>query len=90
MAWILVLNPPLLRPIAWSSPAFLSAGAVLMCAYDGAIDHGVFVVRVGRQHFEDLFPYAALRPARKTRVNLDRIAKPFRQVTVRRVRNADR
>src|ERR1700722_1205523 len=22
MAWILVLNPPLLRPIAWSSPSF--------------------------------------------------------------------
>jgi len=67
MAWILVLNPPLLRPIAWSSPSFfLSAGAVLMCAHDGAVDHRVFVVCIGRQHFEDLLPCTTLRPARKT------------------------
>jgi hypothetical protein len=58
----------------------LSAGAVLMCAYDGAVDHRVFVVRIGRQHFEDLLPCAALRPARKSRMNLDWIAKTFRQV----------
>jgi hypothetical protein len=83
MAWIFVLNPPLLRPIAWSSPSFLGAGAVLMCAYDGAVDHRVFVVRIGRQHFEELLPYAALGPARKSGVNLDRVAKPFRQVPPR-------
>src|SRR5215469_8105099 len=80
MAWILVLNPPLLRPIAWSSPSFLSTGTVLMCAHDGAVDHRVFVVRIGRQHFEDILPCAALRPARKSRMNLDRITKTFRQV----------
>jgi hypothetical protein len=78
MAWILVLNPPLLRPIAWSSPSFLSAGAVLMRAHDGTVDHRVFVVRIGRQYFEDHLPCAALRPAQKTRMNLDRVAKTFR------------
>jgi hypothetical protein len=39
-----VLNPPRLRPIAWSSSIFASAGAVLMRADNGAVDHGVFVV----------------------------------------------
>jgi hypothetical protein len=43
MAWILMLNPPLLRPIAWSSPSFFErAGGVLVCAHDGVVDHGVF------------------------------------------------
>lgn len=83
MAWILVLNPPLLRPIAWSSPFFLSAGAVLMRAYNGAVDHRVFVVGIGCQHFEYLLPCAALRPARKPRMNLNRVSKTFRQVAPR-------
>jgi len=30
MAWSLVLNPPLLRPIAWSLPSFLGSGTVLV------------------------------------------------------------
>jgi hypothetical protein len=79
MAWILVLNPPLLRPIAWSSsPSFLSAGAVLMCAYDGAVDHRVFVVRIGRQHFEDLLPCAAL----VSPFSIDGIARALLNVAV--------
>ncbi len=45
VAWTFVLNPPLLRPIAWSSPSFLRAGAVLMRAHDGCVDHGVFIDR---------------------------------------------
>ena len=41
--------------------------------------------RIGRQHFEDLLPCTALRPARKSRMNLDWIAKTFRQVAPRYV-----
>src|SRR3984885_4649810 len=47
------------------------------------VDHRVFVVPIGRQHFEDLLPCPALRPARKSRMNLDWIAKTFRQVAPR-------
>ena len=56
---------------------------MLMCPHDGAVEHGVLIVRVCGQHLEHLFPYAALRPTRKPRVNLDRIAKTFRQVAPR-------
>ena len=44
--WILVLSPPRERPIAWSSPAFLGDGAMLVGAHNGAVDHRVFVVGV--------------------------------------------
>ena len=45
-------------------------------------DVGTQVVRayLSRQHFEDLLPDAALGPARKPRVDFDRVAKTFRQV----------
>jgi hypothetical protein len=46
MVWILVLNPPLLRPIAWFSPSFLGAGAVLARPHNGAVDHGACPVSV--------------------------------------------
>jgi hypothetical protein len=83
MAWILVLNPPLLRPIAWPLPSFLGAGTVLVCAHNGAVDHGVFIVGIGRQNLEHLLPHAARGPAGKPRMNLDRIAEAFRQVSPR-------
>src|SRR5260370_33170583 len=57
--------------------------AIRWRAYDSAVDHGVFIVRVGGQHLEHLLPYAALRPARKSGVNLDRVAKTFRQIPPR-------
>ena len=41
-----VLSPLREWPIAWSSPAFLGAGAVLMCPHDGAVDHGVSTVGI--------------------------------------------
>jgi phosphoribosylglycinamide formyltransferase-1 len=44
-AWILVLHPPTLRPIAWFLLSFLSAGTVLVRAHNSAVDHGVFIVR---------------------------------------------
>jgi len=80
MAWILVLNPPLLRPIAWFWSSFLGTGTVLVRAHDGAVDHGVFIVRIGRQNLEHLLPHAAPGPAGKSRVKLYRIAEAFRQI----------
>jgi hypothetical protein len=54
----LVLKPPRDRPIAWSSPTFLGAGAVLMGAHNGAVDHGVLVVGIAREVREDTLPNA--------------------------------
>ena len=48
-AWILVLRPPRLWPSAWSSTFFESAGAALMSARDGAVDHRVLVMAIGCQ-----------------------------------------
>ena len=75
-----MLSPPRERPIAWSSPAFFGACAVLMGPHDGAVDHGVFVVRVGCQKFEHRAPHAALGPSAKARVNRLPIAEALRQV----------
>ena len=48
--------------MAWSSPPFFSAGAVLVSAHDGRIEHHVLIVVVGGQHIEDTFKNTALRP----------------------------
>src|SRR5882724_2273897 len=82
-ACILVLNPPLLRPIASFCPLFLSAGAVLVSAHNRGIDHRVFVVRVGCQSRKQLLPNTALRPPAKSRVNVLPWTKSFRQITPR-------
>jgi hypothetical protein len=73
-------SPPLLRPIAWSSPSFLCAGTVLICPHDRAVDHGVLIIRIARQHLKQLLPHPALGPAREARMDLDRVAKAFEQV----------
>jgi hypothetical protein len=44
IAWILVLKPPLLRPMAW--PFLRSARAVLVRAHYCAVDHCVFVIGI--------------------------------------------
>ena len=45
-AWILVSIPHVIGPIAWSSPAFFGASAVLMGTHNGAVDHRIFIVGV--------------------------------------------
>jgi hypothetical protein len=42
----------------WPGPyrLFLGAGTVLMGAHDGAVDHRVFIVRVGGQMLKNAFP----------------------------------
>ena len=79
----MVLNPPLLRPMACDSPFFARPSAMLVGAHDGGIDHGVFVVGVFGQMLEDFFPYAARGPAAETRMHHAEIAKPLRQVAPR-------
>ena len=40
MAWILVVNPPLERPMAWQTPFFSRPCAMLMGADDGEVEAG--------------------------------------------------
>ena len=61
-AWILVLSPPRLRPIAWSSSFFGRAGAVLVGAHDGAVDHRVFVVGARGEMLKHPLPHPAFGP----------------------------
>ena len=60
-----------------------------MRSHDGAVDHRVFVVGVCGEMLENPFPDAGLGPTGKPRVNLDRIAKPLRQVAPGRARLGD-
>ena len=83
MAWILVLSPPLLRPIAWSSPSFFQRRH---CA--GA--HARWCCRSWRIRCPRRRPASrrasSIRrswPSAKSGVNLDRVAKSFRQVPPR-------
>src|SRR5476651_901733 len=79
--WILVLRPPLLFPIAWSSPAFFGASAVLMGSHNGTVDHRVFVVRVDSQQGKDGAPYATFRPTAPSAVGIVPISKALGKVT---------
>ena len=80
--WILVLRPPRERPMAWFSPAFFGAPAlVLMGAHDGAVDHRIFVVGILGQVLEDALPDAGLGPATEAAVDVLPVAKTLRQVT---------
>jgi hypothetical protein len=62
---------------------FLGAGAVLVSAHGGAVNHSVFIVRIGCQYLEYPLPHAARCPARKSCMNLDRVPEAFRQVSPR-------
>src|SRR5215471_18991994 len=82
-AWILVLRPPRLRPSAWSSTFFESAGAVLMSPHDGAVDHRVFVIAIACQVLKDALPYAGFGPAAEPSVRILPVAEALRQVAPR-------
>jgi hypothetical protein len=71
----------LLFPIAWSSPAFFGASAVLMGSHDGTVDHRVFVVRIDSQQGKDGAPYAAFRPTAPSAAGIVPIAKALGKVT---------
>jgi hypothetical protein len=76
-----VLRPPLLFPIAWSSPAFFGASAVLMRSHNGTVYHRVFVVRAGAQQGKDGAPYATFGPAALSAVGIVPITKTLGKVT---------
>jgi hypothetical protein len=79
----LVLNPPRDRPIAWSSPAFLGAGAVLMGAHNGAVDHRIFIVGISGKMQEDLLPDTRFGPSAEALMHVLPIAEALRQITPR-------
>ena len=53
---------------------------MLMGAHDGAVDHGVFVIRIGRQKLEHPAPHPAPGPSTEARVNCLPVAEALRQV----------
>jgi hypothetical protein len=54
-----------------------------MRSHDRAVDHGVLIIRIARQHLKQLLPHPAFGPARETRTYLDRVAKAFGQIPPR-------
>jgi hypothetical protein len=82
----LVLSPPRERPIAWSSPAFFGAGAMLMGAHDGAVDHRIFVVGVCCEMLKHPLPNAAFGPTAEPPVHLNSVTEPLRQIAPRHPR----
>jgi hypothetical protein len=72
-----------LRPIAWSSVAFFCTGTVLVSTHDRAVDHRVFVVRVGCQVLKDPLPHTRVRPATVPAARVVPITKALRQVAPR-------
>ena len=66
--WILVLNPP--RICRWLVRRFFSRTCtVLMGAYDGGVNHHVFVIVITRQQLENTLKNPALRPSTKPLMN---------------------
>lgn len=53
---------------------------MLMGAHDGAVDHGVFVIGIGRQKLEHPAPHPALGPSTEARVNRLPVTEALRQV----------
>ncbi len=76
----MVLSPPRERPMAWSSPAFFRAGAMLMATHDGAVHHRVFVVGVFGEMFENPPPDTGFGPAAEAAVHVLPVTEAFRQI----------
>jgi hypothetical protein len=64
--------------MAWSSPAFFGAGAMLMGAHNGAVDHRVFIVGLGREMLKDALPDSGLCPAAEAPMHVLPIAEALR------------
>jgi len=79
VAWILVLRPPRLRPMACAEPPFGTA-AVLVRSHDGRVDHGVLVVRVLGQGLENTLPHTAAAPSHMAQMHDAKIAEALGQV----------
>ena len=51
-----------------------------MRPHDRAVDHGVLIIRIARQHLKQLLLHATPGPARKAGMYFDRIAKTLGQI----------
>jgi len=78
----LVVSPPRERPIA-CSPFFSCAGAVLVSAHDGGVDHHVFVIMVARQQLENALENSALRPPIEALIDNLPVAETLGQIAPR-------
>ena len=78
----MVVSPPRERPMA-CSPFFSRAGAVLVRAHDGGVDHHVFVVGIARQQLENALENAALRPPAEALVDDLPVAETLGQIAPR-------
>jgi hypothetical protein len=67
--------------MAWSTPSFFGACAVLVSPHNGAIDHRIFVVGIDREMLENTRPHACFCPPAESPMDIDGIAKAFRQIT---------
>src|SRR5580658_6870247 len=83
VALILVLNPPLLRPIASSSPAFFWLRRCVDERARWSNRSSLFVVGVLGQILEDPLPDAGLGPAGKARMNRLPVSEALGQVPPR-------
>src|SRR3954453_4341265 len=83
-ARILVVRPPLDRPMAWRRPGAKSpfcALSVTMDLDDGGVDQGVFQVGLVRDGVEQPLPDARLHPIAEAREDAVPVAKQGRQIT---------
>src|ERR1700719_2415430 len=62
---------------------FLGAGAMLVGAHDGAVDHRIFVVGVCGEILKHPLPYTAFGPTAEPQVNLYPVTEPLRQIAPR-------
>ena len=83
MVWILVVSPPRERPMAWSSPSFLGAGAVLVRAYAGRVDEHVLGIGMKGQCFENAGKNTAFAPYAQALVRRLPVAVSLRQIAPR-------
>ena len=56
---------------------------MLVIAHDGAVDHRVFVVGIGREMLEDPLPDTGFRPAAEAPMTVAPLPKALRQVAPR-------
>ncbi len=80
-SWCLILRASDRSP--GSPRLFWGAGAMLVGAHDGAVDHRVFVVGIGSEMLEDPLPDAGFRPAAEVPVNVAPLPEALRQVAPR-------
>ena len=79
-AWILVVNPPLLRPIACLESFFFRTRTVLVSPHYCWINHRILIVWIFTQKFEYLFPNTRLWPPWMPSMDNAKISKTFRKI----------